>query len=117
MHLLFVCGKNRRRSPTAADLFADLDGVETASAGLQPDADCVLSADLIQWADLIFVMEPGHRSEVQRRFKDSLGGRRVVVLGIPDRFQKNDPTLIHHLHARVPRWLPRGTHALPKRRG
>jgi len=85
MRLLFVCGKNRRRSPTAADLFASDPGVETASAGVRPDADCPLSADLIAWADLIFVMEPAHRNVLLRRFQKAVGGRRVVVLGISTR--------------------------------
>jgi UDP-N-acetylmuramyl pentapeptide synthase len=37
-HILFVCSRNRLRSPTAEQVFADWPGVETASAGLSPDA-------------------------------------------------------------------------------
>jgi len=35
-NLLFLCSRNRLRSPTAEPVFADRPGVETASAGLSP---------------------------------------------------------------------------------
>jgi predicted protein tyrosine phosphatase len=38
-NLLFLCARNRLRSPTAEQVFASRPGVETASAGLAPDAD------------------------------------------------------------------------------
>jgi len=62
MRLLFVCGRNRLRSPTAERLFAGIAGVETRSAGVSPDADEPLSLDAIEWADVIFVMEPEQRT-------------------------------------------------------
>ena len=36
---LFLCSRNRLRSPTAEQVFASRPGVETASAGLAPDAE------------------------------------------------------------------------------
>ena len=39
MRLLFVCGRNRLRSPTAERVFAAVPGVEAESAGVAPDAD------------------------------------------------------------------------------
>jgi len=53
---LFICSRNRLRSPTAERVFAAVPGIETDSAGLAPDADCPLSADLLMWADVIFVV-------------------------------------------------------------
>ncbi len=38
-NLLFLCSRNRLRSPTAEQVFASRPGVETASAGLAPDAN------------------------------------------------------------------------------
>ena len=35
-NLLFLCSRNRLRSPTAEQVFAAWPGVETASAGLAP---------------------------------------------------------------------------------
>ena len=68
MRLLFVCGRNRVRSPTAEQLFSAVPGVETCSAGVSPDADQPLTADLIQWADMVFVMEAAQRAKMARRF-------------------------------------------------
>lgn len=40
MHrVLFICSRNRLRSPSAERLFADWPGVETDSAGLAADAE------------------------------------------------------------------------------
>lgn len=108
MHnLLFVCGKNRLRSPTAEQVFAGWPGVETASAGTSHDADCLVSAELIDWADTILVMETVHRTKIAARFASSLRGKRMVVLGIPDRFDYMAPDLVRLLQQKVPRYLPR----------
>jgi predicted protein tyrosine phosphatase len=37
-------------------LFSDYPGVKTASAGIAPDAETVISADLIDWADIGYVV-------------------------------------------------------------
>jgi protein-tyrosine phosphatase len=55
--ILFVCGKNRRRSTTSEAIFAGMDGIEVSSAGTSPEAACSVSADLLVWADQVFVME------------------------------------------------------------
>ena len=57
-------GKNRLRSPTAEHVFASWPGVETASAGVGNDADVLVDAEVLAWADLIFVMEPVHRRKL-----------------------------------------------------
>ncbi|MCD9033746.1 low molecular weight protein tyrosine phosphatase family protein [Luteimonas sp. Y-2-2-4F] len=99
--MLFVCGRNRLRSPTAEQHFAAWPGVETASAGLRRDADVPLGPDLLAWADLVFVMERRHRAQLAGRFGPQLHGRRVVCLEIPDRFEFMAPELIELLDARV----------------
>lgn len=107
MHnVLFVCGKNRLRSPTAEQVFAGWPGVETASAGTGHDADCPVSAELIAWADTVLVMEASHRSKIAARFQAQLRGKRVAVLGIPDDFDYMAPQLVRLLQDRVPRYLP-----------
>src|SRR2546427_5903893 len=67
-NVLFLCSQNRLRSPTAEQVFADWPGIETASPGLLADAEEALSPELLQWADLVFVMErrsEEHTSELQ----------------------------------------------------
>jgi len=98
---LFICGKNRLRSPTAEQVFATWPGVDVASAGLSQDAPTPVSGELIEWADIIFVMERAHASKLRRGFRRHLRGQRVVCLGIPDRFGYMDPALIELLLAKA----------------
>ena len=104
--ILFVCGRNRWRSPTAEQLFADHPGVECASAGLSQDADTPLSAELVAWAGTIFVMEKAHKSKLAARFRAQLAGKRVICLDIPDRYRYMDPVLVELLRAKVTPHLP-----------
>ena len=104
--VLFLCSQNRLRSPTAEQVFADWPGIETASAGLNIGADNPLTPELLQWADLIFVMERAHRSKLSARFRPHLGGKRIVCLDIPDNYEFMDPELIRLLQSKVPPHLP-----------
>jgi predicted protein tyrosine phosphatase len=67
--------------------------------------DTPLTADLVLWADIIFVMEKVHRAKLQRRFKASLKKARVICLDIPDDYEFMDPALVRLLEVRVPRYL------------
>jgi predicted protein tyrosine phosphatase len=49
--ILFICGKNRRRSPSAEEIFSGMDGIEVSSAGTSVEAECQVSADLLEWAN------------------------------------------------------------------
>ncbi|MDJ0275827.1 phosphotyrosine protein phosphatase [Sphingomonas sp. 2R-10] len=102
---LFVCSRNRLRSPTAEAMFGTLPGTETMSAGTSPDADNPLSGELIEWADTIFVMERVHRTRVQRRFRRHLNGKRVICLDIPDDYAAMDPALMALLTKRMAQFL------------
>jgi len=105
-NVLFICSQNRLRSPTAEQVFADWPGVETSSAGLNNGAENPVTPELVAWADLIFVMEPAHRSKLASKFKAHLRDKRVICLDIPDDFEFMDPELVRLLQARVPRYLP-----------
>jgi len=45
--LLFICGKNRQRSPTAERIFSENSKFETASAGFNSDAEQPVTPELI----------------------------------------------------------------------
>lgn len=104
--VLFVCSRNRLRSPTAEQVFSRRPDLEVASAGTDNDADNPLSGELVEWADLIVVMERQHRTKVQKRFRASLRGKRIVCLDIPDRYAFMDPALVELLQTRLARHLP-----------
>ena len=100
-NILFVCSQNRLRSPTAEQVFARRDDIEVASAGTNHDAETPLSAELVAWADIIFVMEKAHRAKLSRRFKRHLKSARVICLDIPDDYTFMDPALVGLLEARA----------------
>ena len=113
LHVLFICGKNRLRSPTAEQIFADWPGIDTASAGVGNDADVPVGAELLEWADLVFVMERAHRSKLAARFKPSLAGVRVISLDIPDRYTFMQPELLDMLRRKVTPHLDRHVQGAP----
>lgn len=98
---LFICSRNRLRSPTAAQLFSSWAGVETDSAGLADDAEVLLSPEQIEWADIIFVMEKAHQRKLSQRFQPVLRGKRVVCLDIPDRYTFMQPELVTLLEKKL----------------
>lgn len=105
MRILFVCSRNRLRSPTAERIFSGHDGWQTASAGLAPDAETPLDAETLDWADVVFVMEKRHIKKLKEKFPRSLRDKRVICLGIPDDFEYMDPRLIAILEEKVPSLL------------
>jgi predicted protein tyrosine phosphatase len=106
MNLLFICSRNRRRSPTAETIFSAIEGVESLSAGTSPDAETPISSDLIEWADVIFAMESVHRRKLQKSFGKILKAKKITVLGIPDDYEYMDPELVRILRAKVgAQWL------------
>lgn len=106
-NVLFVCSANRLRSPTAEQVFSTWPGIETDSAGISNGADVLLSSEQIEWADIIFVMEKTHRNKLNRKFRSSLDGKRVICLDIPDDYEFMDPVLVRLLESRVGRFLSR----------
>jgi predicted protein tyrosine phosphatase len=105
--ILFVCGRNRLRSPTAESVFSSHPGIEVASAGIAPDAEDPISSELIEWADLIFVMEKRQRDKLVQKFRVSLKNKQIVILDIPDKYEYMDPELVRLLRRKVAPFLPR----------
>ncbi|HEY0915352.1 MAG TPA: low molecular weight protein tyrosine phosphatase family protein [Solimonas sp.] len=105
-NVLFICSRNRLRSPTAEQVFSSYPGVETSSAGVDHDADNPVTSELLEWADLVFVMEAMHRRKLQKKFRTALNGKRIICLGIPDDFEFMDPALVQLLQSKVPPFLP-----------
>jgi predicted protein tyrosine phosphatase len=105
MNLLFICSENRLRSPTGEEVFSQYEGVNAIGCGTNKDAVTPVSGDLIEWADIIFVMENSHRNKVNRKFKELLRGKRLICLGIPDDYERMDPILVRLLENGVLRYI------------
>ena len=105
MNILFVCSENRLRSPTAEAVFSEYDGVNAIGAGTNSDAETTVSGDLIEWADVILVMEKSHRNKISKKYKDLLKFKKIAVLEIPDNYEYMQPELIQLLRNKVPRYV------------
>ena len=89
--VLFVCSGNIHRSPTAANMFKDHKGFEVKSAATSIGAYNPVSAELVEWADKIFVMEEEHRKLIVQQFPEV--AFKITVLGIEDNYYRDDPRL------------------------
>jgi predicted protein tyrosine phosphatase len=101
MKLLFICSRNKLRSPTAEAIFGEYKELEVDSAGLDREAEIPLTSEAIEWADIIFVMEKTHRSKLSKKFQPWLKNKRVVCLNIPDEYEYMETALITLLKRKV----------------
>lgn len=104
-NLLFVCSENRLRSPTAEAVFSQHERVDAIGAGTNSDAVTPVSGDLIEWADVILVMEKSHKNKITKKYRDILKGKRLIVLDIPDNYDYMDEDLIKMLKSKVHKFV------------
>ena len=101
-----MCDHNRLRSPTAQSVFGDNPRIEARSAGIRTDATAAVTRELLEWADLTFVMERSQRNLIRKQFGDVFQRKRIVCLYIPDEYDFMDPALVRLLTERVTPHLP-----------
>lgn len=106
MKVLFVCDQNRLRSRTAESIFDADPHLDVMSAGVRGDATIPVTRELLEWADVIFVMERSQRNVIRKRFEDVYRGKRIICLYIADEYEFMDPTLVRLLSERVTPHLP-----------
>lgn len=102
-NLLFICSKNQWRSPTAELLFEGHQVHNARSAGTRNKARIKLNQKLIDWADVVLVMENKHRDIVKKQF--ALQRKPLIVLNINDNYQFNDPKLVEILKTALADYL------------
>jgi protein-tyrosine phosphatase len=105
MNVLFVCSRNKWRSRTAETIFQDNQDHDFRSAGTENDARIKVNEKLINWANLIFVMEKRHKQRLQDTFDQLLNDKRIVILDIEDNYQYMDEELILTLRTSVTPYL------------
>jgi len=103
--LLFVCTRNRLRSPTAEAVLNQVDSVTAISAGTNHDAETPLSGDLIEWADRIYVMESGHKKKINREYGALLKDKPIRNLAIPDNYRFMDAGLVVKIKTMFPEYF------------
>lgn len=106
LKILFVCSANKQRSKTAEDYFASkYNGYEFLSAGTnlkicRKEGSTELTKDLLEWAEVVYVMEKRHLEQIQKN-TGSTYYTKIKVLGIPDIYKYYDVGLIELLEERV----------------
>jgi predicted protein tyrosine phosphatase len=91
-NLLFICSKNQWRSPTAELLFKNHPEHYARSAGTSSKARIRVNQKLLDWADVVFVMETKHRALLKEQF--DIAGKQILVLDIEDKYEFGDEELV-----------------------
>ncbi|MGL5059942.1 MAG: methyltransferase domain-containing protein [Microcoleus sp.] len=99
--ILFVCSQNKWRSLTAEKICEKISGYSVRSAGTEKNARIRVTEGLIGWADTIFVMEKKHGDRLREKFPESLEGKKVICLQIPDSYRYMEPELVELLQAKL----------------
>ena len=101
LNVLFICSRNRWRSPTAEKVWRSHPSLSVRSAGTSPNARRHVSPEDISWAEVIFVMEEKHKSRLVAEYARLLEHKPLHVLDIPDEYKYMDPALVEELQHSV----------------
>jgi protein-tyrosine phosphatase len=99
-NILVVCGKNKKRSKTAEQIFKKDPRIYIRSVGLSPKSERKISENDLNWADLVFVMEQDHLLKIKDLF-DYLDLPEIEVLDIEDEYEYMDEDLVEILTDRI----------------
>ncbi|EEY3110837.1 phosphotyrosine protein phosphatase [Salmonella enterica] len=105
MNVLFICSRNQWRSPTEEQVFRRYPGLSVRSAGTSRNAKKSVSCGLLQWADVICVMEQKHKDRLMAEYRRIIENKPLHVLDIPDDYRYMDPELVRQLEELVPEVL------------
>ena len=85
MNVLFICSKNEWRSRTAETIFQKENKFRVKSAGTSKTARIRVNQGIIDWSDIIFVMEDKHKKRLIEIYGKPID-KEIIVLGIPTRW-------------------------------
>jgi predicted protein tyrosine phosphatase len=98
---LFICHYNRKRSATAERVFAKDPSLDVLSAGTSDEAMVQVNQRMLEWADIVFVMDNEQVEALGKLFPDHPRLEHVVCLHIADDYHFLDPQLVAILHERT----------------
>lgn len=104
--VLFVCSANKQRSKTAEDLFTLLyPDITFLSAGTNvkvcmKEGTTPLSEDLLEWADMVYVMENKHYKLINNLTNNKYL-KKIIILNIGDIYKYYDKELINILKKKI----------------
>lgn len=92
--ILFVCGRNRWRSPTAERIYRDDIRVSVRSAGVNGNSRRQVSDSDLDWADLVLVMERRYTLRIKSHFQNRECFPPIESLEIQDDYAPMSQELI-----------------------
>lgn len=104
-NILFICSRNIWRSPTAESIYKNQQDINVRSAGTEPSAKTKVNQKMLDWADLIFVMEKRHKQRLIEKFPEETSVKKIIVLDIPDEYQYMDKELVESIKTSVSPYL------------
>jgi predicted protein tyrosine phosphatase len=104
---LFICHYNQRRSATAERVFGKDPALDVRSAGTSDEAMVRVNQRMLEWADVVFIMDGRQRTALDRMFPGHPALERVVCLDIRDDYHFLDPELVTLLRDRTQPYLSR----------
>ena len=105
LKVLFLCSQNKKRSPTAEEVYSEFSSLEVRSAGLNKGAVYLVDTSDIEWAEIIFVMEKKHLVNLKGKYSSLLKNKKIINLNIPDKFPYLDEKLIQLLRKAVDKYV------------
>ena len=97
INVLFVCGKNTRRSPTAEKIFRNDSRINPRAAGTSEASKRRLQAADLAWADLVVCLERKYVQRIKALFPRVEKMPPIEVLNISDSYIFMEPALITQL--------------------
>jgi predicted protein tyrosine phosphatase len=108
---LFICHHNRKRSATAERVFGKDPALDVRSAGTSSEALVQVNQRMLEWAEVVFVMDDEQWRELERMFPGHASVGQAICLDIPDKYHFLDPELVTLLQDRTQPHLDRLRHA------
>jgi predicted protein tyrosine phosphatase len=101
LKVLFVCGRNNRRSPTAEKIFKNHRRMFVRSAGVADTSKHKINESDLAWADLVLVMERKYVSRIRDAFRHLESLPPIESLDISDEYIFMQAELIEILRSSV----------------
>jgi predicted protein tyrosine phosphatase len=100
-HILFICRHTTSESSPAEEIFAQQHGVEILYAEPGNNAKVQLNPALVEWADIIFVMNRTDRDGLLKKFRKHLTRQQLICLDTPDDAESQSPEPLEILKRRL----------------
>ena len=101
VNVLFVCGRNNRRSPTAEQIFLNDRRMNVRSGGIADTSRHRVNEEDMKWADLVLAMERKHVKRLQVAFSHLDKLPPIENLDISDEYTFMNRNLIELLQDAV----------------